>query len=174
MTTSPALQGGSAAEAGADDHVGHDVPGRMFWPGVALGWVVAAVGIWGLLSDAERTRPRESVRFVVGAALVHDLVLAPVVVLAGWVLAKAVPPRIRGPVQAALVVSAMVALFSVPFVRGYGRAVTNPSILPRNYGAGLAVTLGAVWAAAAAAVALRCWRARGGASERASSRSAVG
>ncbi|MGH2456282.1 MAG: hypothetical protein ACRDHD_08510 [Candidatus Limnocylindria bacterium] len=132
----------------------------MFWPAAGVGWAVTTAGVWGLVSEPAKTRPGESVRFVVGAALVHDLLLAPVVVLAGWAVAKVVPARARGPVQAALIVSAMVVLFAVPFVRGYGRVATNPSILPRNYGAGLVVILGAVWAVAAVAVFRRWRRAR--------------
>lgn len=117
------------------------------------------IGVWGLASDPDRTQPGESARFVLGAAVVHDLLLAPVVVLAGWGVAKVVPVRARGPVQAALIVSAVVALFSVPFVRGYGKVAPNPSILPRNYGAGLAVILAAIWLTTAGAVAHRWWRA---------------
>lgn len=147
--------------SGGETHAGHASPGRLFWPAVALGWAVTTVGAWGLVSDADRTQPAESARFVVGAALVHDLLLAPVVVLAGWGLAKVVPARARGPVQAALIVSAVVALFSIPFVRGYGKVAPNPSILPRNYGAGLAVILVAVWATTAVVVAIR-WRASDG------------
>jgi len=127
---------------------------------VALGWAVTAVGVWGMISDAARTQPGESARFVLGAAAVHDLLLAPVVVLVGWALARAVPARARGPVQAAVMVSAVVALFSLPFVRGYGRGPTNPSLLPRNYGAGLAVIVAVVWVTAALAITLRWWKAR--------------
>lgn len=141
-------------------HGDHDRPGRLFWPAVAAGWVVMGVGAWGLVSEAEKTRPTESIRFVVGAAVLHDLVLAPVVVLAGWALARAVPARARGPVQVALMVSAVVALFSIPFVRGYGKVAPNPSILPRNYGAGLAVILSVIWAVTAAVGAGRWWTAR--------------
>lgn len=136
----------------------HAPTGRLFWPAMALGWTVTTIGLWGLVSDSDKTQPTESVRFVVGAALVHDLLLAPVVILVGWQLAKVVPARARGPVQAALMVSGIVGLFSVPFVRGYGRVSTNPSILPRNYGAGLAVILAAIWVTAAVAIALRWWR----------------
>jgi hypothetical protein len=135
-------------------------PGRLFWPAVVAGWALIGAGLWGLFSDSDRTRPAESIRFVVGTALAHDLLLAPVVVLAGWVVARAVPARVRGPVQAGLVASAMVALFAVPFVRGYGRVSTNPSILPRNYATGLALTLVAVWATVALIVTGRHRRAR--------------
>ncbi len=143
-----------------DRHEEEAPPGRLFWPAVGVGWVVMTIGALGLVSDPDKTQPGESIRFVVGAAVVHDLLLAPVVVLVGWGLAKVVPERARGPVQAALIVSGMVALFSVPFVRGYGRVSTNPSILPRNYGGGLAVILAAVWVVAAGAVARRWWRSR--------------
>jgi hypothetical protein len=130
-------------------------PGQLFWPGVALGGVIMAFGLWGLLSAAPRTRPSEALRFVVGAAVVHDLVLAPVVIAIGLVLARVVPARARGPVQGALVVSGAVALFAVPFVRGYGRVSTNPSILPRDYGEGLFVVLAAVWTVIIAMVVRR-------------------
>ena len=142
------------------DTAAHARPGRLFWPAVTVGWVVMAVGAWGLASEADRTRPAESVRFVLGAAVLHDLVLAPVVVLVGWALARIVPSRARGPVQAAVVVSAVVALFSFPFVRGYGKVAPNPSILPRDYGAGLAVVLAAIWAVAILVVARRWWAGR--------------
>lgn len=150
---------------GGDAHDGHGPSGRLFWPAVALGWVVMTIGAWGLISDADKTQPGESARFVLGAAVVHDLLLAPFVVLAGWALAKVVPPRARGPVQAALIVSAVVALFSIPFVRGYGRVATNPSILPRNYIAGLGVILVATWVIAGFAVVRRWWRGRSAATE---------
>lgn len=139
---------------------GHDRPGRLFWLGVVAGWALIAVGVWGLVSDGARTRPQEALGFVLGAALVHDLVLAPAVVVAGWALSRVVRGRARGPVQAGVVVSSMVVLFSVPFVRGWGRVATNPSILPRDYGAGLAVVLGAVWVAVALTLVIGRWSPR--------------
>lgn len=153
-----AREGHAAGDQPEPNGHGDDWRGRLFWPAVAGGWALVAVGVWGLLSDGRRTRPAESARFVVGAALAHDLVLAPVVVLAGWVTAKVVPARVRGPVQAALVVSAVVVLFAIPFVRGYGRLSTNPSILPRNYATGLVVVLTAVWAIAVVAAVRRLLR----------------
>jgi hypothetical protein len=93
-------------------------------------------------------------------AVAHDLVVAPLVIVAGWAVARAVPASARAPVQAALVASALVALFAFPFVRGYGRVSTNPSILPRDYGSGALAVLAAVWAAAAVALAMRRLRGR--------------
>lgn len=134
--------------------------GRLFWAGAAAGWAVMGAGVWGLVAEADRTRPADAARFALGLVVVHDLVLAPLVVLVGWGVARLVPPGARGPVQAALVVSAVVLLFAAPFVRGYGRVSTNPSILPRHYGRGTAVVVAAVWGAAGAVLARRWWRRR--------------
>lgn len=136
---------------------GGPAPGRLFWAAAAAGWAVMAAGAWGLVADAGRTRPADAVRFLLGLAAAHDLLVAPTVVLAGWAVARAVPAPARAPVQAALVVSAVVGAFAFPFVRGYGRITTNPSILPRDYGRGTLVLLAAVWAAAAAGTVVR-WR----------------
>nr|MBA3653360.1 hypothetical protein [Actinomycetota bacterium] len=46
---------------------------------------------------------------------------------------------------AGLLISGALSLVAWPLVRGYGRSAGNPSILPRNYGAGLAGTLIVVW-----------------------------
>ena len=133
--------------------------GRLrFWVTAAIGWAVIAWGLVGIVSNRLDTRPANLARFVVGGALLHDLLVAPLAILAGVLVTRAVPPRARGPVQAALVVSAIVALFSFPLVRGYGLAANNPTSLPHNYGLNLLVVLGVVWAAAGAAVVVRLKR----------------
>ena len=133
--------------------------GTGFWVSAALGWVVIGVGLRGIFDKHVDTRPGQLARFVVGGALLHDLVVAPLVIVAAVLLARAVPGRARPVVQAALVISAVVALFAFPLVRGYGLAANNPTSLPHNYAANLLVVLGLVWAVAAALV-LR--RLRGG------------
>ena len=129
--------------------------GPRFWISAAVGWAVIGWGIAGIFRHSVDTRPANLATFVVGGALLHDLVVAPLVILAGVLIARAVPARARGPVQAALAVSGMVALFSWPLVRAYGLAANNPTSLPHNYALGLLVVLGVVWATAAAAVVLK-------------------
>jgi hypothetical protein len=111
-----------------------------------------AAGAWGLLSEADTTRPADAARFVLGLAVAHDVLVAPLAVLIGWAVARSVPPRARAPVQASLVASAFVIVFAFPFVRGYGRVVTNPSILPRDYGRGTVAVVTAVWTVAAVVI----------------------
>ncbi len=131
-------------------------PGRgRFWISAAVGWAVIGWGVYGIFSNSLDTRPANLAKFVVGGALLHDLLVAPVVILAGVLIARAVPARARGPVQAALVVSGIVAVFAWPLLRAYGLAANNPTSLPHNYGLNLVVVLGVVWAVAAAAVVLK-------------------
>jgi hypothetical protein len=106
------------------------------------------------------TRPANLARFVVGGALLHDLAVAPVVIVLGVALARAVPGRARAPVQAALAVTAIVALFSYPLVRAYGLAAHNPTSLPHNYTRNLLVVLAVVWAVAAGLAVRRLRPAR--------------
>lgn len=129
--------------------------GPRFWISAAVGWAIIGWGVFGIFSNSVDTRPANLAKFVVGGALLHDLLVAPVLILAGVLIGRAVPTRARGPVQAALVVSGIVALFAWPLVRGYGLAINNPTSLPHNYGRNLLIVLGLVWTAAAAAILLK-------------------
>jgi hypothetical protein len=129
--------------------------GPRFWISAAVGWAVIGWGVYGIFANSLDTRPANLAKFVVGGALLHDLLVAPMLILAGVLIARAVPARARGPVQAALVISGVVALFSWPLVRAYGLAANNPTSLPHNYGLNLLIVLGVVWAVAVAAVLLK-------------------
>ena len=126
-----------------------------FWISAGAGWVVILVALQGILSNRIDTRPASLARFVVGGALLHDLVVAPLVLLLAFIVVKLAPPRARPVLQAALIVTAAIALFAFPLVRGYGRAARNPTSLPHNYALNLVVVLAAVWSVAAAALVLR-------------------
>jgi hypothetical protein len=135
----------------ADEHRA----GPLFWISAAVGWAVIGWGLRGVFQHSLDTRPANLAKFVVGGALLHDLIVAPVLLLAGVALARAVPGRARAVVQAALAISGIVALFSYPLVRAYGLAANNPTSLPHNYGANLLIVLGVVWAVAAGIVIAR-------------------
>lgn len=131
--------------------------------GLVLGLPVMAYGVSGLFHDAARTRPAALVQWVIGSAVVHDLVVAPlalVVVAAVTGFGRARPRRW---LLWALATSALLVVFSWPLVRGYGRNATVPSLLPRDYTTGLLVYLAAVWLVAltVAAVARRARRRSG-------------
>ncbi len=91
-------------------------------------------------------RPALWVRWWVSAAVVHDVVVAPLAIAVGWLVVRFAPRIVKAPVQAGLIVSAIVVAMSWPALRGYGRIASNPTYLPRDYGTGLVVTLLLLWA----------------------------
>lgn len=127
--------------------------GLPFWLGAAAGWALIAWGVRGVLEQRLHTRPGQLLRFFATGLAAHDLLLAPAVLATGAVIARAVPSRWRSVTQAALIVAGTTALYAFPLVRGYGRALGNPTSLPHDYAGGL-VAVVAVVAAVAVTVAI--------------------
>lgn len=132
--------------------------GPVFWAGVVVGWAVIGFGVWGTFDESNLTHPTSFGRWFFGGLFTHDLLLAPVVLVAGLAVARWVPARIRPVVSVALFVAGAVALYSAPVVLGYGERPANPSVLPRDYAEGLALVLGAIALAAVLLIAIRTGR----------------
>ena len=129
--------------------------GPLFWGSAVAGWALIGWGVRGALHHRIDTRPGQLARFLLGGALAHDLIFAPVVLLAGVAVASAVPGRWRAAVQAALFISGTLVLFSYPEVRGYAHILRNPTSLPHDYAANLAVVVAVVVAGTAAVAVAR-------------------
>ena len=136
--------------------------GRLFWPSAAAGWAVIGWGVRGALQHHIDTRPGQLARFLLGGALAHDLLVAPAVLLIGVLIARKIPGRWRAPLQSALFISATLVLFTYPLLRGYGRVFRNPTSLPHNYAANLAVVVTAVLVGTAAVALVSSNRRRDG------------
>ena len=134
--------------------------------GVLVGVPILAFGVWGTFSSRSDTHPFELARWVVASDLAHDLVAAPIFVTLAWLVGRWLPPPARGPVRWALATTAVLALIAWPFVRGYGRNPTVPSLLNRNYATGLAAYVGVVWAIAGVWLVVAVVRSRNAASPR--------
>lgn len=126
---------------------------------MAAGWAIMAFGVYGTLQNAGRTHPANFALWFAGSALAHDLVLAPAVFLMALAIGRWLPAGVRPVVQAGLIVAGTVTVVALPFVLGRGGVPDNPSALPRDYAAGLAIILGAVAAATLLAALLRSRRA---------------
>jgi hypothetical protein len=122
--------------------------GPLFWLSAGAGGVIIVFGVHSALAASHRTRPAVLARWIVGAAIVHDLGWIAVVGVAS-LATRWVPATLRPPLRWAVATSAILTLVAWPFVRGYGRNPGNPSLLPRSYAAGLLAYLAVIWALAA-------------------------
>ncbi len=133
--------------------------GAAWWIGLAAGTAIFAFGLVGLLRDARQTIPGDWLTWTAGGLVLHDAVLVPAVLAAGYVLSRLVAPALRAGAQATLAVCAAVALTSVPVLLAEGRRADNPSLLPHDYGANLALVLAAILAAGLLLTLVRARRA---------------
>lgn len=130
----------------SSDHA-EPLSGRRWWIGLTIGGAVGLFGLGGLLVDAAKTMPVVWLKWLVGLLLVHDLVLAPLVHLAGRRLRDWAPGVWRWPLQLGLVTSGVLVIASVPVLVGVGRRTQpgNASVLPGDYPLALAGVLAVVW-----------------------------
>jgi hypothetical protein len=126
---------------------------------VLLGTALSAYGLWLLWPNRATTAA-----WLLGGPILHDAVVAPLVGLAGLLLVRILPDRaVRQWVAAGLAVSGTLLLIAVPLVWRPDRAPHYPGLNDRDYAPGLAIWLGATWAAVvlgAAVTAARNRRAR--------------
>jgi hypothetical protein len=124
--------------------------GPAAWVGLLLGCTVLVFGAVGLVTSTSSDAARMIASWVVGADLLHNLVVAPTVGIMGLLLARVVPRPWRAPVRAGAIASATVLLVAYPLLRGYGHehVPDNPSVLPLNYTTALATVLAIVWVGA--------------------------
>ena len=103
--------------------------GPAFWTGALIGIAIMLFGLRGMITNARATRPFEFTRWLVGADLVHDLLIAPAVCIVGALVARLLPRPWRGPIRAGLVASAIVLAVGWAPLRGYGRTAVpdNPT-----------------------------------------------
>lgn len=120
-------------------------PGRGFWIGLALGAPVMVYGAVELIREAGFPRALDVARWLGSGLLLHDLVLAPVVLALVWVVGRAVGPQLQTPLRAGILGSALVVAVAWPALRGYGRRADNPTVHPLDYGSAVLTALTIVW-----------------------------
>ena len=122
--------------------------GLRFWLALAGGSAVMGWGVWLFLAETSSGEARRSfATWLVGADLVHDLLVAPVIAVAAWALARVVPDRWWPPVQAGLVISAFVLLLAALPLVGSADGTGNPTIQPLDYATSTLTALALVWGA---------------------------
>ncbi|MEP6624240.1 MAG: hypothetical protein ABJC79_07340 [Acidimicrobiia bacterium] len=129
---------------------GDERGGAAFWIAFIIGAGIMAFGIRGAVLQLKGSAP-DVAKWVIGADLVHDLVLAPIAVAVGWTVNRVVPARWRTPVQVGLVATGITLLLGWPGWRGYGRHLVpdNPSVQPLDYTTAILTVLAVIWSAVA-------------------------
>ncbi len=131
--------------------------GPLFWTCLLAGWAVIAFGLWTVVSRPGATHPLRFGALFMTVLIVHDGVIAPITLGIGALLASRLPATARSVTQGAAVASAIVVAYSLPLFLGLGNR-PDPSVLPRNYGAGLAIVIAVVWLVASVALLRRIGR----------------
>ena len=129
----------------SDDRGRRERRGWPFWGSAAVGWAIVAFGVWTLLRRAASTKP-------LNFALLF-IVFAPVVSSIGRIAGPRLTSAIRTIVFTAAVVSGSIVLIALPPL--LGDPADNTTLLPRNYAAGLLLSLAVVWATAAIGIVAR-------------------
>ncbi|WP_291050929.1 hypothetical protein [Herbiconiux sp.] len=132
--------------------------------------VLVVIGVLGLLLGAlvlvMKQDPAQIVGvgvWMIGAILLHDAILSPLVVGAGILVRKTgrrLPYGILAIVQAGVVLAAILGLIVAPEIYAKTLGVANPTVLPLDYTLNLVLTWAAVAVLTAACCALYLARAR--------------
>ncbi|MGI9578832.1 MAG: hypothetical protein ACR2OH_11565, partial [Microthrixaceae bacterium] len=117
-----------------------------------------------VFAAAERTAPASWFTWLIGGALVHDLIVLPVVLLAGAGFASLGRPGLGRSLRWAVAVGAVITVASFPVVARFGERSDNPTVLPLPAGRNLvwiwlgllavAIVVGVIWDARLGRVAV--------------------
>ncbi|QIG42833.1 hypothetical protein G5V58_08665 [Nocardioides anomalus] len=116
-----------------------------------LGGVVGLYGAWLLLTTQDRDQLVSAGTWLVGGVVLHDGVLAPLVLLVLFVGGRLLPAAYRAPAAIGLLVLGSLTLLAVPVLGAFGRQVHNPALLDRHYWVGWLVLAALVLLAVVAA-----------------------
>lgn len=125
-----------------------------------LGLALVGYGGYQLLHNSSVTHPPEVAKWLVIALIVHDGVLAWVVLVVGWLTTRMVPARPRPYVQGGLACAALITLIALPLIYRRGHAPPGLTLLTQDYAAHLTVLLSVVAGVAVLAYVLRVLRDR--------------
>ena len=126
-----------------------------------LGVLVGGYGAFLLLSRQDPDQLLNAALWLVSGVVLHDFVLAPLVLGLVVVGARLVPAVGRAPVAAGLVVLGTATVFAIPVLGTFGQRSDNPTLLDRDYLRGWLV-FAALTVAVSTYAALRARRRRSG------------
>lgn len=127
-----------------------------------VGVIGIAYGALRLLQNAHNTtHPEKLGEWLIGSLLVHDLIIAPVVLGLGWLAKLALPSRARTFVLGALVAAGLVTAIGVVLNHRRGQTASPTlALLNQNYKANLLILYAVIAGVALAGYAASVWRDR--------------
>jgi hypothetical protein len=124
---------------------------------VALGLI--GFGVRGLVGDPHVDTVWPILWWLVGTLVLHDAVLAPLLILGGLALSRALPARVREVVRGGLLIALVVSLVATPLMLRQG-ASENPTVLPLDYTRNWLLVLGAIAVVTTVLALATAWRRR--------------
>ena len=124
------------------------------------GLLLGGFGVFRLFTQVPHPKLIMLGMWLIGALVIHDGILSPLIVAVSWVLAKVIPPRARRYVQAALIMSALVTIIAIPMIYRRGHQPQVKAILQQNFGGNLTVLIGIIAAVSLLLYALQVARDR--------------
>ena len=109
---------------------------------IGTGVVLAGYGAVRLLTDVPGSSLLRLAVWLVGAVVISDLVISPLVVVVAVALRRWLPDRGRRYVQAFLIMAAMITLVAAPMIYLQGSAPPEKALLNQDFGTNLVILLG--------------------------------
>ena len=106
---------------------------------ILLGGAGMAYGAWLLLSRQDLGQIVEVVVWLTAAVVIHDGILAPLVVGLGWIGGRLLPRAVARGAVTVLVLLGPIVLVAIPVLGRFGAIADNPTLLDRDYTQGLLV-----------------------------------
>lgn len=120
---------------------------------VALGTAgigLAGYGVLRIVQNPTVTQPLGLGKWLIGGLILHDGLIAPVVIGVGWLLARLIPARALAFAQAGLVTAALISSIGVLLIWRQGKtSAPSLTLLQQNYTANLLILLAGVAVATA-------------------------
>lgn len=136
----------------------------------AVRWSLGLVGVaagcyggWLLLTRQAGEDLASAGQWLVGGVVLHDLVLAPLVIVLVALAGRLTPRSLRAPAAVLLVVVGSVTLLAIPVLGGFGRREDNPSLLDRDYTTGWLLLVGVLVGLVGLGFLVQRWRRNDGA-----------
>lgn len=133
------------------------------WPLGLVGVVVGCYGGWLLLTRQAGEDLVSAGQWLVGGVVLHDLVLAPLVIVLVALVGRLTSRSLRAPAAVLLVVVGSVTLLAIPVLGGFGRREDNPSLLDRDYSTGWLLLVGVLVGLVGLGFLVQRWRRNDGA-----------